>query len=70
MSKRKFYPGDLITSVAQLVSLLEQGRHVYFRHKFTHCGWARSWQLWSVLFWVKKGYLREAVTAESLGVKP
>lgn len=69
MKPHKFKPGRKIRSVARFAAMIEAGRWIYFRHKPTHPGWARSWQFGAVQSFIRAGYLREAIPTEVTNVR-
>ena len=61
MARRKTLPGEPIRSMTRFVVDLEEGRGVYFRHKYTSPGWAQNWSFHFVRWAIWNRYLFEAV---------
>lgn len=59
MSKRKWERGPPLSPAEALLQIAE-GRPVYFRHKWTHNGWARGWQIAMVIGSAGRGVIYEA----------
>lgn len=64
MSRRKFTPGQPITTLEQFGAIIQAGRHFYLHGKFQHNGWARGWQVGWLLREVGAGSLRVADPVE------
>lgn len=62
MSRRKYYKGEMITSLDELA----KQELVYFRDKITHCGWFGAWQLRLITRYIEDGYI---YYAERIGDK-
>lgn len=63
MRGRKWKPGRALTPMEAFGQIL-QGRPVYFRHKWTHNGWARSWQINMVTANAGAGHIFEAIETD------
>jgi len=61
MSQRKMRPGEPIRSLARFVVDLEEGRGVYYRHKYLSPKWVQHWTFRYVLVCIRWGHLFEAV---------
>lgn len=59
MTKRKWEPGRKLTRLEALAEIAA-GRPVYFRHKWTHNGWARGWQIAILIGSADAGVIFEA----------
>lgn len=53
MSRRKYYKGEMITSLDELA----KQNLVYFRDKITHRGWFCAWQLSLITRYIENGDL-------------
>ncbi len=65
----KFTPGRKITSIQGFLDTLDHRGWIYYSHKPTHQGWARSWRLRTILIALERGWLREAIPTEELKAK-
>lgn len=59
MTRRKWEQGRKLTPL-EAFSEIAAGRPVYFRNKWTHNGWARSWQIAMVIGSAGRGFIFEA----------
>lgn len=55
-SKRKYQPGEVITSLDELAAQ----EFIYIRHKIYHCGWWQSLQFNFLKCHMDAGYIRKA----------
>lgn len=67
MSKyvRKYQQGEQITSLHEAIEHILSGGHVYYGHKFMHCGFAGGLSLWSTIYAIERGILYRADRLES-----
>jgi hypothetical protein len=59
MTKRMWEPGRTLSPLEAWAEI-ERGNPVYFRSKWTHNGWARSWQINMLIGSAKRGFIFEA----------
>lgn len=62
---RKWERGPALTP-GEAFGEIEQGRPVYFNHKWTHHGWARSWQINMLIASARAGRIYKAVKIEGV----
>lgn len=62
MSRRKYYKGEMITSLDELA----KQELVYIRDKITHRGWFGAWQLHLIAHYIENG---DIYYAERIGDK-
>lgn len=63
MTKRKWEPGRKLTPIEAMAEICA-GRPVYFRHKWTHNGWARGWQISMLIGSANSGVIYEAIQTQ------
>jgi hypothetical protein len=59
MTKRTWEPGRKLSPVEALTEIA-LGHPVFYRHKWTHNGWARGWQIAMVIGSANGGFIFEA----------
>lgn len=62
---RKWDRGPALTP-CEAFREIEQGRPVYFNHKWTHPGWARGWQINMLIASALAGRIYQAVKIEEV----
>jgi hypothetical protein len=55
-SKRKYHPGEIITSLDELATQ----EFIYIHDKIYHCGWWQSLQFRFLKYRMDRGYIRKA----------
>jgi len=60
-SRRQYQPGDRVEGILNLLVILDKKEAVFWRGKYYHPGWVRSWQLGMVLSYLDQGEIFRAV---------
>lgn len=63
MTKPAWERGRALSPV-EAFTAIERGDPVYFRHKWTHHGWARGWQVSMLIGAARGGHIYEAIKKE------